>query len=126
MKSYLALEKSLSMSDAQGRHGGPALEPYHVEGAGDEDRGDHRRHDAKDQSDSKTLYRASAELKQEERGQDHAHVRVHDGIHRVAETFVHCQPVRLAVNQLLAHSLEYENVVINGQPDGKHDAGQPW
>src|SRR5215218_5808292 len=118
MKSYLALEKSLSMSDTQGRHGRPATKPDHVEGTGDEDRSDHRGDDAQNQGNREALYRPGAELEQEKRGQYHANVGVDDGVHRVAKAFVDGQPDRLPMQQLFSHSLEDEHIVVHRQTDG--------
>src|SRR3954470_2795996 len=97
MKSYRALEKSLSMSDAQGGQGGSPLQPDHEECSGHEDRSDHGSNDAHDECDSEPLDRSGAELKKEERGEHRADVGVDDGIHRVFEALIDCQANGLAM-----------------------------
>src|SRR3954466_10280006 len=100
MKSYLAWAKSLSISDTQGGHGRPAVEPDHEERPGHEHGSDHRRDDTHDQCHRKAFDRPGTELKEEERGQHSTHVRVDDGVHGMAKALVDRQTHRLAVDQL--------------------------
>src|SRR2546425_1031946 len=102
MKSYLALAKSRIISDAQGGHVRPAVEPDHVEGANHEDGRDHGRGDADDQRDRKALHGAGPDQVENERGERGAHVRVDDGAHGVLEALVHGGAHQLPVLQLLA------------------------
>src|SRR6185436_12877754 len=97
MKSYLALEKSRSMSDAQSGHGRPALQPDHEEGPGYEHCGDHGGDDTQDQGNRESLDRPGAELEEEQRGEYGADVGVHDGVHGMLEAFVDRKPHGLAV-----------------------------
>ena len=101
-----------------------ALQPEHVEGAGDEHRGEQRCQDADDQRDGEALHRAGAELEEQEGGDDRRQARVGDGGQRVLEALVDGESHRLAVAQLLADALEDQHVRVHRDADGEHDAGE--
>ena len=75
--------------------------------------------------DREPLHRSGAELEEEQRRQHGADVGVDDGVHRVLETLIHREPDRLAVQQLLAHSLEDQHVGVHRDADREHDAREP-
>src|SRR6266480_1977822 len=125
MKSYVALAKSRIISDAQGGHVRPAVEPDHVEGANHKDGRDHGGGDTDDQGNRKSLYRAGPDQVENEGGEGRAHVRVDDGAHGVQEALVHGGAHQLPVLQLFTDALEDQHVRIDGDATDSTSPASP-
>jgi hypothetical protein len=72
----------------------------------------------------KPLDRAGAEPDHDAADQELHEVRVHDGGERLAKAALIGADEVLAEGDLLAHTLEDEDVRINRHTDGEHDAGE--
>src|ERR1039458_9168425 len=88
--------------------------------ARDEDRGEQVCRQTEAEGHSKSFHWAGPEQEQDDGGDDRRHVRIDNGCPGVSKALLHRRGRRLAMPQLLANTLEDQNVGVNAHTDGQN------